>query len=200
MRQRVHLRRSPAELVGRLLVLLLALALMWYGLMLALLALGVSPGTVNSISGYRTVYKSLSSLGPSDVTGTVRAIVAAAGIILFLVLGYLAFKALPKPSLARSDLDLARDERGEVSVQPRAIERIAETAAARHAGVAGAAGRLSDDELDVLLTLNRPREVAETLRGVQGAVREALAEHELPAMPVNVTLTGIDRPTRRDLS
>jgi len=198
-RQRLNLRRSPAELVGRLLVLLLAAALFWYGLMLALLALKVSPTTVNALSGYRTVYDKLAAIGPSSISGTDRIIVAGAGILLFLILGYLAFKALPKPTLARGDVNLSEDERGEVRVQPRAIERIAETAAGQNAGVASASGRLGSDELDVLLTVRRPREVTETMRAVQGAVREALAQHDLPALPVNVTLTGIDRTTRRDL-
>ncbi len=198
MRQRVNLSRSPAELVGRLLVLLLAVALFWYGLMLVLLAVKVSPTTVNGLSGYRTVYDKLAGVGASSITGTDRLIVAGVGLVLFLVLGYLAYKALPKPTLARGEVSLVDDERGEVRVQPRAVERIAESAASQNAGVAGATGRLGD-ELDVLLTVRRPREVPETMRAVQGAVREALAQHELPALTVNVTLTGIDRPTRRDL-
>lgn len=197
-RQRVNLRHSPAELVGRLLVLLLAAALFWYGLMLVLLAVKVSPSTVNALSGYRAVYDKLAAIGPSSITATDRLVVAGGGLLLFLILGYLAFKAIPKPTLARGDVNLAEDERGEVRVQPRAIERIAETAASQNAGVASATGRLGD-ELDVMLTVRRPREVAETLRAVQGAVREALAQHELPALPVNVTLTGIDRTTRRSL-
>jgi hypothetical protein len=35
---------------------------------------------------------------------------------------------------------------------------------------------------------------------VQEKVRNALAQHELPALSVNVTLTGYDRITKRELS
>ncbi len=198
-RQRVNLHRSPAELVGRVLVTLLALALLWYGLMLVLLAVKVSPTTVNQISGYRTVFDDLASLKPTDISGTTRLIVAGAGLLTFLVLGYLAYKALPRPSLARSEVYLVDDERGEVRVRPRAVERVAESAASQQPGVAGASGRLGEDELDVMLTVRRPREAVETMRAVRGAVREALEQHDLPVLPVNVTLTGIDRTTRRDL-
>ncbi len=198
-RQRVNLHRSPAELVGRVLVTLLALALLWYGLMLVLLAVKVSPTTVNGLSGYRTVFDDLASLKPTDISGTTRLIVAGAGLLTFLVLGYLAYKALPRPSLARSEVYLVDDERGEVRVRPRAVERVAESAASQQPGVAEASGRLGEDELDVMLTVRRPREAVETMRAVRGAVREALEQHDLPVLPVNVTLTGIDRTTRRDL-
>jgi hypothetical protein len=39
-----------------LLALLVGLALLWYGLMALLLAVKVSSGTANSLSGYRTAY------------------------------------------------------------------------------------------------------------------------------------------------
>ncbi|MGI8579422.1 MAG: hypothetical protein ACR2K9_02565 [Solirubrobacteraceae bacterium] len=198
-RQRLRLNASPAVAAERLLVVLLALLPLWYGLMLILLAVKVSPGTVNDLSGYRTLYDDLSSIKPADITGIGRAIAAGAGLLAFLVLGYFALKALPHPSLARADLPLGDGERGDLVVEPRALERLAESAAAGHPAVAGATGRFGDDQLEVLVTVKRPRELAETLRSVQQRVRIALEAHELPAMPVNVTLSGLDRTTRRDL-
>ena len=53
-RQRLRARTSPLVFFGRLLTFLFAAALIWYGAMTVLLALKVSPSTVNSISGYRT--------------------------------------------------------------------------------------------------------------------------------------------------
>jgi len=133
-RQRVRERTSPLIILGRLVTLLFALALIWYGLMTLLLALKVSPSTVNSISGYRTAFDWLSGLSPTKVDGAVtRGIVAGAGVLAFLVFGYLALKQLPRPYLARRTLDLTSDERGEVTVEPRAIERVAALAVrARH--------------------------------------------------------------------
>ena len=186
--------------VGRLVTLVFALALIWYGLMTALLALKVSPSTVNTISGYRTAFDWLSGLMPSDVDGaTTRAIIAAAGVVAFLVFGYLALKQLPRPYLARRELELTADERGEVTVEPRAVERLAEVAATTHPAVIDARGRYSSDDLAVDLTVRRARDLADTLNDAQRRVVHALEQHELPAMPVNVTLTGYDRKHRRDL-
>ena len=201
MRQRVRSRGSALRFVGRLLVLALAGALIWYGLMTILLAAGVSPGTVDRLSGYRTAYDFLTGLTPQDVSGTTtRAIVAGVGLLAFLVFGLLALRELPRPYLTRQDLELTADERGEVVVEPRAIERMAETAAAMHPAVSGANGRYGVDELSVDVSVRRARDVADTLSDVQGRVRRALDQHGLPAVPVDVTLSGFDRKHRRELS
>jgi hypothetical protein len=199
-RQRVRERTSPLLGLGRLVTLLFALALIWYGLMTLLLALKVSSSTVNSISGYRTTFDWLSGLSPSGVDGAAtRGIVAGAGVLAFVVFGYLAFKQLPRPYLARRTLDLTADERGEVTVEPRAIERLAEVAATSHPAVTEAQGRYASDGLSVNLTVRRARNLADTLQDAQRRVVDALQQHELPAIPVNVTLTGYDRRHRREL-
>ena len=199
-RQRVRERRSFLLLVGRLLALLIGLALLWYGLMALLLAVKVSSGTANSWSGYRTAYNWLSGLTPADVDGSgTRAIIAGAGVVSFLLFGYLAIKQLPRPYLARRELPLGSDPQGEVTVEPRALERLAEVAAAREAGITDARGRYSVDDLAVDVTVRRARNVAVTLKAAQDRVIGALAEHGLPSMPVNVTLSSYDRRERREL-
>jgi len=187
-------------LLGRLLVLLLAGALAWYGLMTLLLALKVSAGTVDGLSGYRTAFDWLSGLGPDDVNGTVRAIAAPAGLVAFLLFGYLASKELPRPYLARQDLELAEDEHGDVRVAPRAIERVAEIAAREEPGVSAATGIYGREDLTLNVSVERARGVATSLRGAQDRVRAALDAHGLPTVPVNVTLAGYDRRHRRELS
>lgn len=200
LRQRLRERTSPLMFLGRLVTLVFALALVWYGLMTLLLALKVSPATIDTISGYRTAFDWLSGLAPADVDGAAtRAIVAAAGVAAFLLFGYLAITQLPRPYLARRDLELTADDRGEVTVEPRAVERLAEVAATAHPAVTGARGRYSSDDLSVDLTVRRARDLADTLHDAQRRVALALEQHELPAMPVNVTLTGYDRRHRREL-
>ncbi|MBV8945350.1 MAG: hypothetical protein JO286_20490 [Solirubrobacterales bacterium] len=199
-RQRVRERSSILLLAGRLVALLLGAALVWYGLMTLLLAVKVSPATVNSLSGYRTAFNWITGLTPADVDGSsTRAIIAGAGVVAFLLFGYLAFKQLPRPYLARRDLPLFSDDRGEFKIEPRAVERLAEIAATRHPEVGDARSRYSVDDLSVDLTVRRARNVATTLRETQERVAEALADHELPTMPVNVTLTGYDRRDRREI-
>lgn len=200
LRQRLRERGSPLMFLGRLVTLVFALALVWYGLMTVLLALKVSHSTVDAISGYRTAFDWLSGLTPADVDGdATRAIVAAAGVVAFLLFGYLALKQLPRPYLARRDLDLGADDRGTLTVQPRAVERLAEVAATAHPAVTGARGRYSSDDLSVDLTVRRARDLANTMHDAQRRIAQALDKHELPAMPVNVTLTGYDRRQRREL-
>ncbi len=201
LRQRVRQRTSPLVLVGRLLTFLFALALIWFGAMVVLGALKVSPHTINSISGYRTSYNYLAGLTPQKVDGsTTRAILAAAGVLAFLLFGYLAFKEIPRPHLTRHDLELTADERGELTVQPRAIERLAETAAQQDPAITSASGRYSQDDLTVNVTVRRARNLAATLRDTQQRVTNALQQHELPTLPVNVTLAGYDRRHRRELN
>lgn len=199
-RQRLRGRRSGLELLGRLLTLLFALALIWYGAMTILVAFKVSPSTVNSISGYRTAFDWLSGLTPSDVAGsTTRIVIAAAGVVAFLVFGWAAIKSLPRPYFARHDRELTRDDRGEVHVEARAFERLAEAAAGRQNAVTGVRGRYSEDDLTVDVTVKRAQDLADTLEGAQRRVVGALEEHDLPIMPVNVTLAGYDRRNRREL-
>ena len=200
LRQRLRNRGSALSFASHVVVIVLSLALIWGGATVLLLALKVEPETVQSITGYASVYDALRDLEPADFDSTTRAITAAVGVALMLICGYLSYKMLPRPYLARRDLDLFRDERGEAVVEPRAIERLSEVTAERRAGVAAATGRYDTDELAVDVTLSRTRDLAGSLEGVRTAVRAALEEHGLPVVPVNVTLAGYQRKTRRELT
>ena len=199
-RQRISQRTPMLALLGLIVPLLLALALIWYGAMLLLIAVKVSPSTANSISGYRTVWRWFSALDASSVSGAqTRGIIAGCGVAAFLIFGFLAFKHLPRPYLTRRELSLSDDHQGEVTVRPRAIERIAEVAAETLYGVSYARGRYSVDGLFVDLSVRRPRNLADTMHDAQRRVADALERHGLPTMPVNVTLTGYDGRNRREL-
>lgn len=200
IRQRVNLRTPALAYLVRALAIVLALGLIWYGLMVVLLAVKVSSHTVNSISAYRTIYNAAAELKTSDFTTALRLIAGFGGLIVFLIFVYLALQELPRPYLARSDMELSKDEHGTVRVQPRAIERVAEVAAARNNNVTSAVGRLGDEELNVNIALRRASTVADTLRDVRQRIRADLERHELTSLPVNITLTGYDRKTRRELS
>ena len=126
IRQRVNLRTPALAYLVRLLTLAFALALVWYGLMLVLLAAKVAPHTVNAISGYRSLYHAAASVTQDDFTTPVRWIAGAAGFLALLLFGYLAFQELPRPYLARGEVPLSEEERGTTVVKPRAIERVAE--------------------------------------------------------------------------
>jgi hypothetical protein len=200
IRQRVHLRTPALAYVVRLLTVLLALALFWYGLMVVLLAVKVPAHTVNELSAYRTLYHDAADLKSADFTTAARLIAGFAGLLVFVVGIYLALQELPRPYLARGEFTIDEHDRGDTSVQPRAVERVAEIAAKANGGVTAARGRLGDELVEVGIHVRSARAGAETLRDVQQRVSSALQEHGLPALPVNVTLTGYDRKTTRELS
>jgi hypothetical protein len=52
------------------------------------------------------------------------------------------------------------------------------------------------DDLAVDVSVRRARDLAATLHDAQQRVAHALEQHELPAMAVNITLTGYDRQGR----
>jgi hypothetical protein len=199
-RQRIHLRTPALAWVPRILTIILALALVWYGLQTVLLAVKVSSHTVNSISAYRTLYNDVAGLTHGDFTTPVLFIVGFGGFLAFLLFIYLAIQELPRPYLARGEMRLGEDARGTTVIKPRAIERLAELAARGNSDVTAASGRLDDRELNVSIGVKRATTAAQTLRDIRGRVRTELVDHELPELPVNVTLTGYDRKTRRELS
>lgn len=200
LRQRLKIRSSALALIGSILVFVLACALVFYGAILVLLAFKVSPSTLNDISAYQTVYDYLADLREGDLSDKRRIAAGVAGALAFLGFGYLTLKQLPRPYLARHELQLADDPRGVVTVEPRAIERVAETAALHHPALTGASGRYGDDQLAVGVTVRQAKDVARTLQDVQASIVEALEQHGLPVVPIHLTLTGYERRTHRELN
>jgi hypothetical protein len=198
-RQRLRIGSSPVAVLGRIVLVLFALAFVWYGVMLVLLAFKVSPHTVNDLSGYRSAYNYLAGLQPHDITADTRLITGLAGLAGFLVFGYLALKEIPRPHLTRGELQLIDDEHGTVDVAPRAIERAVEGAALDRDDVQDAAARYASDQISVNLSVTRARELPDILRAVRAQAREQLLAHGLPLLPVNVNLTGYQRIRRREL-
>ena len=200
IRQRIVVRIPWPAYVVRALTALLGAATVWYGLMVVLLAVKVSPHAVNQISAYRTLYRHAAELTTADFTTPVRLVAGFTGLMACLLFVYLTAGQLPRPSLARSDMTLDKQQRGTTLVKPRAIERIAEYASQENPGVVRAHGRLGNQELSVTLTTARATTVSDTLKNTQDRVIAALAIHDLPRLPVNVTLAGYDSKTRRELS
>ena len=200
IRQRIHLRTPALAYLVRLITALLGLAMIWYGAMVILLAVKVSPHTVNSISAYRTLYHDITGLTPSNFTTAVRLIAGFGGLLAFLVLIYLSLQELPRPYFARGPLTLQDEPAGQTTTKPRAVERLAEIAARGNAAVTTAAGRMGDEELNVSISTSRATLAADTLTDVRRRVKGALRAHDLTDLPVNVVLTGYDRKTKRELS
>ena len=169
IRQRVNLRTPALAYLVAVLTIVLGALLLWYGLMVVLAAVKVAPHTVNSLSAYRTLYDDAVDLKASDFTTLRRLIAGFAGLIAFLVFMYLAFKAWPRPFLARGEVTLEDNEHGTTVIEPRAIERVAELAARGNPDVTSATGRLGDEQLSVAVDSRRASSVAATLRDVHAS-------------------------------
>jgi hypothetical protein len=201
LRQRVHIEGSGlAAAVGRILVVLLGAALVFYGVMVVMLAFKVSPSTVNDISGYRSAFDYLAGLEASDISGTDRAIVAGAGVLAFLVALFLTVRGLPRPHLARHSVVVSDEEDGQTEVGPRAFERVVESAAREDPKVTDARARYDEDGIVVNVQIKDAATAVETLRDAQERARESLQKHELQVEHVSVTLAGYNGTNRRELA
>jgi hypothetical protein len=200
LRQRLRTRGlGMGLLIGRLLVALVAIAGIWYGAMTILLALKVSPHAVNEISAYRTIYRQLAAIGPADITARVRIIVAIAGVLCFALFAPLAVRSLPRPYLARGEVVLPLPGQcGASTVAPRAIERAGELAAIQEPRITRAAGRYETGELHLAVSVSSCEGLLATLSAVRHRVASTLDEHELPRVPVRVTLAHFAQTNGRE--
>jgi hypothetical protein len=200
-RQRLRVEGSPtATAVGRILVALLGAAIVYYGLMLMMLAFKVSPGFVNDISGYRTAFDYLSGLAPGDISRTDRLIVAGAALVLAAIALFLLWRGLPRPHLARHEVKVTETELGTTEIQPRAMERAVEVAALKHPAVVGARARVDDDGVALAITASRAVDLVKTLHEVEDRAFASLDKHQLELERVDVTLAGFDSPNGRELA
>ncbi len=193
IRQRIRVRgRRIGTMTGALLVSVLALGLMFYGVIVILAAFKVGPHTLNSVSAYATIRDRLTEIDAGNITVLDRIIVAAAGLACLLVFAPLTWKALPRASLARQVTGLdTPGEHGRTELAPRAIERAAEVAAGRHDLVGRAIARCSSGRIEVRVELSRPDEITPVLREIQARVQETLSDHGLPRQRIDITLARL---------
>lgn len=197
---RIHLRTPALAYLARSLTVLLAAILIWYGAMVVLLAVKVAPHTVNSISAYRTMYDFLAKLRESDFSTLRRLLAGFGGLVAFVLFVYLALQELPRPYLSRREVILSRGGSGLLTIEPRAIERLVEIAAACNGDARNPAAHLDGDSLTLNIGVSSARRAAETLSDVRRRAAADLARHELPDLRVNVTLTKFEPTTRRNLA
>lgn len=200
-RQRLRARSSSLGWgVARVLAVLVAVVAIYGGLVVLLLGLAVDRVDLNAVSGYRDVYGALAGLQAGDIDGIVRLVTGIAGLVLFAVCAMLLWRMVPRPYLARSDVRVAADDRGSVTVSARAVERAVEGAALGVPAVTEARGLYGTDHITVEVTASSAGAVVETLGLVRDKARASLQDHGLPSVPVDCTLTSLERKNRRELA
>jgi hypothetical protein len=178
-RQRIRARLPSLAVGGHIVAVVLLLAIAYYGIVLGLVGLGaISPGIGDAISGYRTVFDAVAGATPEDADGVARIVAGVGGLLAFLLFAFLAFKQIPRPQLAR----------GVVTLSPRAVERAVESAALGNPAVSSVRGRYGTEDVAVDLTVTRARDLEQTLHDVHRRARRALEVHDVPSVPVNVTV------------
>lgn len=191
---------TPSGVVTHAVAAVVGLVLVWYGLMIILLAAKVSPDTVETLSGYRTIYDFFAGLDAGDITGTVRLVTGLGGLALFVVFAWLVWRRTVEPAAGRPRVALRGDATGTVEARPRAIERAVEVAALEHTSITEARARYDGESIALDVETRHARDLPETLREARRRAIESLRLHDFPSMPVNVTLTGFQRKNRRELA
>lgn len=200
-RQRVRVESSTvAALAARGLAALIGLALLYYGAMLFLLAVKVDPGTIDDLSGYREAYDYLAGLEADDFGASERLLIGLVALAVGLAAAFLAWRALPRPHLARGAVTLREGDTGDTEVQPRAMERAVECAAIDHEEVDRARARYEDGKLVLSVSARNAARLVETLRELEGLAHASLDRHDLKVDRVDLILTSYKSSNRRELA
>ena len=195
VRRRVRIAGGRGGRLGIVVAGLLALGVAWYAGAAVALGLGAAPATIDALTGYRAVVAWLA--GPHVPSDATRAIVAAAGLVAFVVLARLALAQVPRPRVPRSPVVLEHAARGTTTVSPRAIERAVECALADFDAVTA---RWEDGTVTATVTGTRPRALTGALAAAPGAITRALQRHGLPEAEVRVVLRRVRPSSNREVS
>jgi len=95
--------------------------------------------------------------------------------------------------------DVTASTRLIADVNPRVIQRMADIAVLDHPAVIAARARYATDDLTLDVSAGRADELAATLYDLHQRACDSLARHELPPLPVNITLVRLEQETRREL-
>jgi hypothetical protein len=197
-RQRLGLPHGVLTSIGRRLMALVGLVLIWGGGVVLALTAGAAPRDVDAWSGYRTVQREIGAFGPANWPDTTALVIAIGAVLLASVLLVLGWAQRLTPHLARTDVVLADLPEGRTTVSPRAIERAAEVAARREPGLHAVRARLGDDELTITVHARGADVLPELLRGVQRRATVALTEGGVPQKSVRVVVTRFSAPSTRE--
>ena len=180
---------------NRIVMLIIALLLIAVPVLLLLIGFGViSAQTVNAFTGYRSGLDALGGIVSNFNFGQeVRAVIAAVGLLLALVAGYLLLRELTfgRPLERRA---VVEDEPGrETALTAQAVRHLAE-GAAREAGAASPTCYLSSErgryEVSCRIRVPRTRNFTETATRARDNIRRVLEEQRVPVKDVEVTVQG----------
>ena len=179
---------------NRLVMLIIALLLIAVPVLLLLVAFGVvSDDLIDAYTGYRSAVESLGNLSLSDITGTVRIVIAIVGLLVALIALLLLLRELTfGRRVARSTV--MEDAPGkETVITAGAVKALAEGAAREVGDSAPTVSLTSKDRrylVSVSIRVPPSGNYTELATRTRENARKVLGEQGVPVEDVEVTVQG----------
>ena len=179
---------------NRIVMLIIALLLIAVPVLLLLVTFGVvSEDLIDAYTGYRSAVESLGNLSLSDITGTVRVVIAVVGLLVALIALLLLLRELTfGRRVARSTV--MEDAPGkETVITAGAVKALAE-GAAREVGAESPSVSLTSKDRRYLVSVGirvpPSGNYTELATRTRENVRKVLGEQGVPVEDVEVTVQG----------
>jgi amino acid permease len=179
---------------NRIVMLIIALLLIAVPVLLLLVTFGVvSEDLIDAYTGYRSAVESLGNLSLSDITGTVRVVIAIVGLLVALIALLLLLRELTfGRRVARSTV--MEDAPGkETVITAGAVKALAE-GAAREVGAESPSVSLTSKDRRYLVSVGKrvppSGNYTELATRTRENVRKVLGEQGVPVEDVEVTVQG----------
>jgi amino acid permease len=179
---------------NRIVMLIIALLLIAVPVFLLLVVFGVvSEDLIDAYTGYRSAVESLGNLSLSDITGTVRVVIAIVGLLVALIALLLLLRELTfGRRVARSTV--MEDAPGkETVITAGAVKALAE-GAAREVGAESPSVSLTSKDRRYLVSVGKrvppSGNYTELATRTRENVRKVLGEQGVPVEDVEVTVQG----------
>jgi amino acid permease len=179
---------------NRIVMLIIALLLIAVPVLLLLVAFGVvSEDLIDAYTGYQSAVESLGNLSLSDITGTVRVVIAIVGLLVALIALLLLLRELTfGRRVARSTV--MEDAPGkETVITAGAVKALAE-GAAREVGAESPSVSLTSKDRRYLVSVGKrvppSGNYTELATRTRENVRKVLGEQGVPVEDVEVTVQG----------
>jgi amino acid permease len=179
---------------NRIVMLIIALLLIAVPVLLLLVTFGVvSEDLIDAYTGYRSAVESLGNLSLSDITGTVRIVIAIVGLLVALIALLLLLRELTfGRRVARSTV--MEDAPGkETVITAGAVKALAE-GAAREVGAESPSVSLTSKDRRYLVSVGKrvppSGNYTELATRTRENVRKVLGEQGVPVEDVEVTVQG----------
>lgn len=199
-RKRTGLPSGFATTLGQKLMFVIALGLIYGGVVALALAAGVSGRDLEQFTGAGWLQDELASIDLASWSQSTTIAVAIGGVVLAALCVRLAWAQRLVPQRTRLAHELETDGVGRTTVQPRAIERAAELASTEDPGVRAAKATLTADEITVHLHVRDAERLPDLLRAAKSRTTAALSAAGMADdVDVRLTVTRYSTPSRTEL-